>query len=69
MHDADREQRMLVDRVGVVHVVLHLSDDTAEIGNEAAEDARLVHAAQRGFRILTRGQDVQKKAVRLRILA
>jgi hypothetical protein len=34
-----RADRMLVDGVMVVHVELHLRDDAAEIGNEAAEDA------------------------------
>src|ERR1700730_10939708 len=60
---------MLVDRVGVIHVVLHLSDDTTEIGNEATKDTGLVHPAQCRFWILARGQDGEKKAVRLRILS
>ena len=38
VQDADREERVLVDRVVVVHVVLHLSDDAPEIGDEAAKD-------------------------------
>ena len=69
MQDADREQRVLVHRVDVVHVVLHLRDDAAEIGNEAAEYPGFVHSAQCRFRILARGQDFEKKPVRLRILA
>ena len=43
---ADRADRMLVDRIMVVHVELHLRDDAAEVGNEAAEHAGLVHPAQ-----------------------
>src|SRR5205085_6084322 len=69
VQDADCEQRVLIDRVDMVHVVLHLSHDTAEIGNEAAEDPGLVHPPQRRFWILARGQDFKEQAVRLRILA
>ncbi len=52
VQDADRKQRVLVDGIDMVHVVLHLRDDAAEIRDEAAEHARLVHAPQRSFRIL-----------------
>ena len=69
MQDADREQRVLVDRVVMVHVVLHLRDDAAEIGNEAAEHAGLVHAPQGDFRVLLRGQDFEEQAIGLGILA
>ncbi len=69
VQDADREERVLVDRVDVVHVVLHLRDDAAEIGNEAAEHAGLVHPAQRDFRILLRGQDFDEEAVGLGVVA
>ena len=37
---------MLIDGVGVKEVVLHASDDLAEIGQIAAENAELVHAPQ-----------------------
>ncbi len=68
--DADREQRMLVDRIGVIHVVLHLRDDAAEIGDEAAEHAGLVHPAQRDLGIdVARRQDLDEEAVRFRIVA
>jgi hypothetical protein len=60
MQDADGEDRVLVDRVHVVHVVLHLGDDAAEIGHEAAEHARLVQASERRFRILARGQHLHE---------
>ena len=43
---ADRADGVLVDRIMVVHVELHLRDDAAEIGHEAAEHAGLVHPAQ-----------------------
>ena len=69
VQDADREQRVLVDRVDVVHVVLHLRDDAAEIGHELAEHAGLVHPPQRDFRVLLRGQDFEEQAVGLGILA
>ncbi len=60
---------VLVDRVDMVHVVLHLRDDAAEIGDEAAEHASLVHPPQRGFRILFRSQDFEEQAVGLGVLA
>ena len=44
--DAHRPQRVLVDGVGVVHVELHLGDDAAELGDEAAQHAGLVHQGQ-----------------------
>ena len=44
--DADRADQVLVHRVVVVHVELHHRDDLAEIGDEAAEHAGLVHRAE-----------------------
>src|SRR5258708_34652289 len=38
--------RMLVDRIMVVHVELHLGNDPAEVWDEAAEYASLIHPAQ-----------------------
>ena len=58
VQDPDSEKRVLVNRVMMVHVVLHLRDDTTEIGDEAAQDPGLVHPPQRGLRILARGQYV-----------
>jgi hypothetical protein len=52
VQDADREQRVLVDGIDMVHVVLHLRDDAAEIRDKASEHAGFVHASQRSFRIL-----------------
>ena len=49
----------------MVHVVLHLRDDAAEIGHEAAEHAGLREAAQAAFGILRRGQHLQEQAVGL----
>ncbi len=69
MHDADREQRVLVDRVHMVHVVLHLRDDAAEIRNEAAEHAGLVHPPQRDFGVFLRGQNFEEQAVGLGVFA
>ena len=42
----DRADGVLIDRIVMVHVELHLRDDAAEIGHEAAEHPRLVHPAQ-----------------------
>ncbi len=52
VQNADGEQGMLVDRVDMVHVVLHLRDDAAEIGDESAKHAGLVHPPQRGLGVL-----------------
>ncbi len=43
---AQHHQDVLVDRVDVEQIVLHLADDAAELGQVAAEDAVLVHAAE-----------------------
>ena len=66
---ADRAQEMLVDRVVVIHRELHHADDAAEIGNEPAEHAGLVHAPKRDFRRVARGKDLEEQPVRLVILA
>ena len=42
----DGAQRVLIDRVMMIHVELGLRDDRAEFGDRAAEHAGLVHAAQ-----------------------
>src|SRR5207245_8178213 len=62
--DADGKQRVLVDCMHVIHVILHLRDDAAEIGNEAAENTSLVHAAKRDFGVLARSQDFEEQTVR-----
>ena len=41
--DADRSYCVLIDRIDVVHVVLHLRHDTAEIGDEAPKHAGFIH--------------------------
>ena len=66
---ADGAQEVLVDRIVMIHRELHHPDDAAEIGNEAAEHAGLVHAPQRHLRRAPRGQDFEEEAVRLRVLA
>ena len=65
VQDADGADRVLVDRVDVIHVVLHLRDDAAEIGHEAAEHAGLVQTPQRRLRIVPRGQHLHEQAVGL----
>jgi hypothetical protein len=69
VQDAQGEQRVLVDREHMVHVVLHLGDDAAEIRDEAAQHPGLVHAPQRRLRVVRAGQDLQEQAVGLRVLA
>jgi hypothetical protein len=41
---AQHLQDMLINRVDVKQVVLHLPDDTSEIGQITTQDAELVHA-------------------------
>ncbi len=65
---ADRADQVLVHRVVVVHVELHHRDDLAEVGNEAAENARLVHLPEHLLGVLRLAQDLDEKPVRLRIL-
>ena len=65
--EADGADQMLVDREVMIHVELHHRDDAPEIGDEAAEHAGLVHAAQHAFRIAGVGQQPQEQAVRRRI--
>ena len=54
---------MFIDCVMVVHVELHLRDDTAEIGNKPAKDGRFIHPAQHRFRVARRRQNFEKKRV------
>ncbi|MCY1238641.1 hypothetical protein D9M72_513930 [compost metagenome] len=61
----DGAQQVLVDRIVMIHVELHHRDDLAEIRNEAAEHARLVHAPEDQFRLAARSEDRQEEAVRL----
>ena len=65
---ADRAEEVLVDRVVMVHRELHHADDAAEVGNEPAEHAGLVHASERGLGRVARSEDLEKQAVRLRIV-
>src|ERR1044072_4358621 len=44
--DADSSDQMLVEREVMVHVELHHRHDTAEVGNDPAEHACLVHPPQ-----------------------
>ena len=66
---ADRPDRMLVDRIMMIHVELHLGDDPAEVGNEAAEHPGLVHPPQHRLRIARAGQDFQEEGVGAGIVA
>ena len=66
---ADRPDRMLVDRIMVVHVELHLRDDPAEVGHEAAEHAGLVHPAQRDIGLVARGQHFEEEGIGARVVA
>ena len=66
---ADRPDRMLVDRIMMVHVELHLRDDAAEVGNEAAEHAGFVHPPQHGVGLVDVGQHLHEQGVGPRIVA
>ena len=58
-------QRVLVHRVGVVHVELHLGDDAPELGQVAAEHPGLVHQGQGPLRVAAARQHVQEDLGRL----
>ena len=64
MQYSDRADGVLVDRVDVIEAVLHLRDDAAELRQEAAEHAGLVHPPERVLRVLARGQDRHEQGVR-----
>ena len=66
---ADRPDRMLVDRIMVIHVELHLGDDPAEVGHEAAENAGFVHPAKDKVGLGTRGQHIEEKGIGCGIVA
>ena len=66
--DADRADQVLVHRIMVVHVELHHRDDLAEVGDEAAEHAGLVHVAEHRLGIVRIAEDLQEQPVRLRIV-
>src|SRR5262245_10947579 len=53
----------------MIHVELHHRHDAAEIRDEAAEYAGLIHATQRRFRVLLRAQKLEKDAVGLGVVA
>ena len=66
---ADRADQMLVHRVVVVHVELHHRDDAAEIRDEAAEHAGLVHAPQHRLPDRRCGEQIEEDAVGFRVVA
>ena len=66
---ADGADQMLVDREAMVHVELHHRHDAAEVGNETAEHAGLVHAPQRRLRVLGGGEHLQEDAIGLLVVA
>ena len=61
---ADRTDAMLVDGIVMIHVELHLRDDTSEVGNKAAKYPRLVHPSQDKVRPLPMGQHVEEEGER-----
>jgi hypothetical protein len=65
-HGADQ---VLIDGVVVIHVELHHRHDLAEVGNEAAQHARLVHQAKHRFRIIRAREDVEEDGVGIRAVA
>ena len=53
----------------VVHIELRLSDNAAEFGNGAAQDASLVHAAQDHTRIIAAKDRIKDQRLGGRLLA
>ncbi len=60
-------ERVLVDRIGVVHVELHLGDHPAELRDEPAQHPGFVHQGQGAVGALAPRQHVQEGLDRLRI--
>ena len=58
----DRPDRMLIDRIMVIHVELHLRDDAAEVGNEATEHSGLVHPAKHDLGLMEKVRTSRNKA-------
>ena len=65
--EADGADQMFIDREVMIHVELHHRDHAPEFGDEVAENAGLVHAAEHAFGIARVGQKPQEKAVGGRI--
>ena len=65
----DHHQDVLVDRVDVEQVVLHLSDDAAELRQVATQDAVLVHAPELVHDAARLLQEMKKEQPRPRIAA
>ncbi len=61
--------RVLVDRVGVIHIELHHRHDRGEFGDESVQNAQLVHPAQRPLGVAVIEQEIKEDADRLGILA
>ena len=66
---ANRADRMFVDRIMVIHVELHLRDDPPEVGNEPPEHPRLVHPAKHQIRVGKAGQHLEEQGVGRGIVA
>ncbi len=66
---SDHADQMLVDGEVMIHVELHHRHHAAEVGDEMAEHARLVHAAQGQFGIAGVGQQPHEHAVGRRAVA
>ena len=63
----DQEDRVHVDRVGVIHDVLPAADDVLPLRQEARQQAHLVHRDQRARDAVRRAQDAQEGLDRLRL--
>ena len=65
---SDRADRMFVDRIMVIHVELHLRDDLAEVGHEAAEHPGLIHPAKHQVRRRLIGQRFEEQGIGDRVV-
>ena len=59
---------MLIHGIGVVHVILHLRHDTAEIGDEPPQDPGFVHFTKDNVGVLTLGQDFKEHLIGVRVV-
>ena len=69
MKDVDGPDGVLVHGEDMVEIVLHERYDPAEIRNEPADHARIIHPRERHRRVMARDQHLDELAVGVRILA
>ena len=63
----NRADGMFVDGIMVIHVELHLRDDTPKIRNKPAKDRGFIHPAKHRLGIARRCQNIEEKGIGTRV--